>query len=247
MFDTNVPILANIPAFLRKTGHKNMSFDSNATHDKYGLNFFEAVARDPERQADFDMAMRLQDDAPAETKPLYPFESVEDESQVLLVDIGGGRGQAIENLVERLPDLRGRFILQDLPSVISSIPARALDSRIETQAHDFFTSQPIHGAKYYFYRKIFHDHSDERCLVALRSLHGALSRDYSKLLISDIVLPDIGCSALDTMSDLTMMVCAGQERSGKEWRALLLEGGFKLTRIFKAEIGDLGVIEAELL
>ena len=59
--------------------------------------------------------------------PPYPFSSGEvgeirtDSDAVTLVDIGGGFGQAVKKLHAEYPDLKGRFILQDLPKTINEI------------------------------------------------------------------------------------------------------------------------------
>jgi hypothetical protein len=45
-------------------------------------------------------------------------KGVDDEKGVLLVDIGGGTGRDIVEFQRRYPDLSGRLIQQELPSVI---------------------------------------------------------------------------------------------------------------------------------
>jgi hypothetical protein len=72
-------------------------------------------------------------------------ESTEDFSQeddILIVDIGGGRGKILNDLRTTRPDLKGRMIVQDLPK---EIDGREPFPGVETLAHDFFTPQPIHG------------------------------------------------------------------------------------------------------
>ena len=64
------------------------------------------------------------------------------DSDVLVVDVGGGRGEALEDLRAHRPDLKGRMIFQDLPEVFAgreNIPG------VTAMAHDFFTPQPIKG------------------------------------------------------------------------------------------------------
>ena len=66
-----------------------------------------------------------------------------EEDAVLLVDIGGGTGQNLQEFREKYSGLHGQLILQDKPDVIKA--ATGLDRSIKTMAYDFFTEQPIKG------------------------------------------------------------------------------------------------------
>ena len=66
-----------------------------------------------------------------------------DLSSVVIVDIGGGKGQNLQEFSEKFPQEKGRLVLQDTSSVISDI--QSLDDTIQRQAHNFFTPQPIEG------------------------------------------------------------------------------------------------------
>ena len=64
------------------------------------------------------------------------------DSDVLVVDVGGGRGDFLEDFRAHRPDLKGCMIFQDLPEVLAGredIPG------VTAMAHDFFTPQPIKG------------------------------------------------------------------------------------------------------
>lgn len=64
-------------------------------------------------------------------------------SDVLLVDIAGGRGHDVQAFGRKFSKYSGRLVLQDLPDVIGDI--KSLDERIERVEYDFFTPQPIYG------------------------------------------------------------------------------------------------------
>ena len=64
---------------------------------------------------------------------------------VFLVDIGGGKGQDLQELHRKYPKLPGKLILQDLKGVIKEAEASGLDKKIVAMEHDFFTYQPISG------------------------------------------------------------------------------------------------------
>ena len=61
----------------------------------------------------------------------------------LLVDVGGNHGYSMVKFRQQYPEVKGRFVLQDLPESIAGIK-KPLDS-IEVMAYDFFTPQPIKG------------------------------------------------------------------------------------------------------
>jgi hypothetical protein len=67
----------------------------------------------------------------------------ESVSDVLFVDVGGGRGHAANAVRRKFPEIKGKVVVQDLPEVIDDV--RGLDERVELVKHDFFQAQPIKG------------------------------------------------------------------------------------------------------
>lgn len=69
-------------------------------------------------------------------------DAVIDAETPLFVDVGGGIGSQCAIFKERLPNLPGRVILQDLPVVLQ----HALTTEgVEILAHNFWCEQPIKG------------------------------------------------------------------------------------------------------
>lgn len=68
------------------------------------------------------------------------------EDEVAIVDVGGGRGQALETIKADYPELQGRMVLQDLADVIDDAKASGLPPFIEAQTGSFFGPQAIKGA-----------------------------------------------------------------------------------------------------
>ena len=62
---------------------------------------------------------------------------------VLLVDVGGGRGQDIKLFQQQFPHTSGRLILQDLIALHGQSEDSARE--IEVQRYDFFTPQSVRG------------------------------------------------------------------------------------------------------
>lgn len=139
--------------------------------------------------------------------------------------IGGAHGLDTARLLSKHPDLpRGAgLILQDLPEVTTTRGAKEhLDPRITRMSYDFFTPQPLQGARADFFHAVPHDWPDDECARIFENLRGAMKRGYSKLLIYGVVLSTRGTTNLITTQDLQLMnVVSGLERTEDHWRTLL--------------------------
>lgn len=78
---------------------------------------------------------------PVQERLINGFEEAEDAA--LLVDVGGSFGHNLAEFRAKFLDAPGRLVLQDQPVVIEQI--HELDDKIEGEAYDFFTKQPIKG------------------------------------------------------------------------------------------------------
>ena len=74
-----------------------------------------------------------------------------DPSAAFLVDVGGNNGHDLQQFREKIPDIPGRLILQDLVGVIDGV--KGAEGIFEPTVHDFFTPQPVKGA---FFGPVFH-------------------------------------------------------------------------------------------
>ena len=81
-------------------------------------------------------------------KQFYPVQhnliDAADKDGIFLVDVGGGKGHDLVELLQLHPQLPGRLVLQDKPETIASIE-QPLPDQIEATVHDFFTEQPVKG------------------------------------------------------------------------------------------------------
>ena len=161
---------------------------------------------------------------------------------VLLVDVGGGRGHDLAKFKETFDDVSGRLVLQDLPDVVNNI--QDLDPKIEQMAHDFTTPQPVLGARACFMHSILHDWSDEKCVLILKHLAKATKKGYSKILVYEIVLPDQGADPSMTALDLIMLATlASRERTEMQWRELAAHAGLEVAGIWSHPDGIESLIE----
>lgn len=126
-----------------------------------------------------------------------------DSDAVLLVDIGGGEGHDLQAFHRAFPNAHGKLILQDLPPVIQNI--KQLDDVIIRQVHDFFTPQPVKGARTYYLRSILHDWSTDKCLQILARIREAMKPGYSKLLLNEFILPAKNVPLYPALLDINMM------------------------------------------
>ena len=71
---------------------------------------------------------------------------------------------------------------------------------------------------------------------------------YSKVLISEFILPDSRARPFPASLDIQMMgLHAGKERSESQWRSLLALSGLAISGMWQMVPGGEGVIEAVLL
>ncbi|KAH8196338.1 hypothetical protein TruAng_009481 [Truncatella angustata] len=171
-----------------------------------------------------------------------------DGSKPLLVDVGGAHGIDSARFLTKHPDLPADVItLQDLPDVIETHSKEKLDSRIRRMPYNFFTPQPIKGARAYFFHAVPHDWPDADCVRISENIKAAMENSYSKLIIYEVVLPARGATSLMTTLDLQLMNCtSGLERMEAHWKDLLARAGFKIIGISSHPRAVESVIEAEL-
>ncbi|KAK3679514.1 hypothetical protein LTR78_001075 [Recurvomyces mirabilis] len=245
---------SNVVEYFQKRDWKNPT-DKDDSPFKYGaktdLHYFQWVFQ-PDNQEEagaFLNHMKLLSSGPRwyDTVPVEEiFGTSCGPSDVLLVDVGGNAGHDITKFHQANPNLQGKLILEDLPQTIESIDAKAI-APVEPLAHDFFTEQPVKGAKAYYLKMILHDWPDSACHDILSNLKPALKAGYSKILINETVIPDKGAEWYATGLDLLMMVThSAHERREREWKALVKGAGLKVVKIWDCGAAPEKLIEVEL-
>ena len=95
---------------------------------------------------------------------------------------------------------------------------------------------------------VLHGFTDEGCQTILQQLVNAMEKGYSRILINEHVVPDIGASWRVTSLDWIMMAqVASFERTEAQWRGLLGSVGLKIVGIWTKEPGVESLIEAVLV
>ncbi|KAI3004886.1 hypothetical protein CBS147346_4687 [Aspergillus niger] len=213
------------------------------------LSYFEWLGHNPELAKDFQQWMTLKQQTTPNWADWFDIKhSITDgfndsANNVLLVDIGGGEGHYLHALNEKVPSLPGRLVLQDLPHVVSSIktPPKGTD----LMPHDFFTPQPVKGARAYYLHWILHDWADEQARHILSNIVEAMEPGYSRLIINEYIIPDRQCDFPTACMSIMMMIQVGAfERSEKQWRELLNSVGLDKIVFHQPPSGGEGIIEA---
>lgn len=167
-----------------------------------------------------------------------------DHSDVLLVDVGGGLGHDLRDLRERYPALPGNLVLQDRAEVLSQLSPT---EHFEAMSHDFFTPQPVKGARAYYLHSVLHDWSDDDCVNILAALKPAMTKGYSTVLINELVVPSQKAEwPVTSMDHLMLVLGAMRERTEAEWRGILKRAGFEVLKMYSVEMGSESLMEAEL-
>jgi len=165
-----------------------------------------------------------------------------------LMDVAGGHGAILCEVLSRYPGMKG--ILFDMPNVIEEatchICSLKMDHRCETVTGDFFEQIPS-GADAYYMQHIIHDWADEPALKILANCRRALEgRKDGRLIIVDSVVPETSEPHFSKMLDLEMLLMpGGRERTEPEWRELMGNAGFEITRIVPMQAAE-SVIEARV-
>lgn len=248
--------LDQFPRWASKTGWKTPNSISDGPYQmafNTELNFFQWLQAHPPYGQQFNYHMGgYHQGRPSWMDPgFYPVDEnlVKDfdnaEGSALIVDIGGSVGHDLEEFHKKHPDVPGRLICQDLPIVIGQI--EKLDDRIEPMSYDFYTEQPVKGARAYFMHSVLHDWPDETCLKILANITAAMKPGYSKLLINENVIPDTGAHWETTALDIMMLtLLSSRERTRENWEDLLGKGGLKIEKIWSARNGAESLIECVL-
>lgn len=215
-----------------------------------GVDFFGLCAREPSKAGSFMGLMTALRNHKMDWTEVYDTKRLvegADLSKPLFVDIGGLHGLDTSRLLARHQNLPENVLfVEDLPEVVAT-EVEKLDSRIKKVAYDFFTPQPLEGARAYFFHAVPHDWPDAECVRIFEKVVAAMQKGYSKLIIYEIVLPERGATSLMTTLDLQLMnVCSGLERTEEHWKKLLEKSGLRIVAISRHPRAVESVIEAEL-
>jgi hypothetical protein len=186
----------------------------------HGTDFWSWLADRPDERAAFDRAMGRGRQWKVERASAAEWRG--DET---VVDVGGGNGALLIELLRQRPGLRG--IVFDLPETTRD--ESAFGDRIEFAAGSFFERVPPADA--YILSTILHDWDDADAARILRTIREAAPVG-ARLVVIDAVIPSgnepHGAKWLDL---LMLALFGGRERDQEQWRTLLQHSGFEPVRV----------------
>jgi O-methyltransferase domain/Dimerisation domain len=198
----------------------------SASEYTHGKDAWSYRKQHPEEQAIFNDAMT----ANSRSESQAALEAYDFSRFSCVVDVGGGQGLLLKEILLACPSARG--VLFDQPHVIASaqpVPTE-LAQRCQLVAGSFFEAVPRNGDAYLM-KAILHDWDDGKSIEILRTCRRAMSPKAALIVIERVVgAPNE--SSDSKFSDLNMMVqYAALERTRQEFHDLLKGGEFELAEV----------------
>ena len=189
----------------------------------FGRPFWDDLAADPELAGTFNQMMA------AISRRLAPevAEGYDWAGVGHVVDVGGGVGVLVGELLRRYPGLRATLV--DKPEAVAGIaPELASDTRCTAVGQSFFDALPA-GGDVYVLSHILHDWDDEASVRILRRCAEAAGGS-GRVLVVERVIADDEHRPVATEYDLRMAVVfeGGRERTMDEFTALATAAGLEL-------------------
>ena len=184
--------------------------------------------QNPEEEAVFNSAMTNNSRSEAQAV----LEAYDFSKFGCVVDVGGGQGLLLKEILLSCPASRG--ILFDQSQVVASadevLASAGLAQRCQIVAGSFFEHVPKDGDLYVM-KAIIHDWDDSASIEILRTCRRAMLPTARLALIERVVGPP-NESPEGKLSDLNMMVQYGAlERTRQEFQDLLKRSGFEMAEV----------------
>jgi hypothetical protein len=178
--------------------------------DAFGTDFWSWLAARPEERAAFDRAM-----AGGKERTAAKLAELEWRQDEVVVDIGGGNGALLVELLQMRPELRG--VVFDLPE--TERDEAAFGERISFAAGSFFERVP--RGETYILSAILHDWNDDHASKILSVVHSAAPSGARLLILESVVPAGNGPYGAKWLDLLMLALLSGRERSERDWRDLL--------------------------
>jgi len=206
-----------------------------AFNDQFDQPFFEYLNGNPRLAASFNAAMSAAPD------PQPPDAHLFDGARTM-VDVGGGDGGLLAEVLGRHPEMHG--VLIELPEAAARARDRLAEAgvldRVQITAGSFFDYVPG-GGDMYLLRRVLHNWSDENARRVLARVRAAMRAD-ARLLVLEELLPaapeafsasaGVWAAPRKRVVDLLMLVLMeGRDRTADEYTTLLLDSGFAVKNV----------------
>ena len=206
----------------------------------HGMGTYEYVTEHADVAAVYDSAMTsITRQTAAAIADGYDFDGVK-----TIVDIGGGHGTLLIDLLTAHPHLSGT--VYDLPHVVEgakpAIEAAGLADRLYAVGGDCFEHIPP-GADAYITKSFIHSFDDEQASRVLRTIREAMP-PHGRVLVCEMVLPDDNEPHFGKLLDIEMLTQSadGRDRTQDQFRELFASAGLTLRKVHDTD-SPVSVIE----
>jgi 2,7-dihydroxy-5-methyl-1-naphthoate 7-O-methyltransferase len=207
-----------------------------AYHTVFGLPFWEDLEAHPDVAASFDALMGPAGHGTPDPEVLITggWESVR-----TVVDVGGGTGSLLAEILRARPTVRGTLV--DLPSTVARsrevLQAAGLADRVTALGQSFFDPLPA-GADLYLLKNVLGDWPDREAMTILRRCAEA-ARPAGRVVVLGGVSPDESGGPSPEL--LMLVLVGGKDRSLPEFRELARASGLEVQGVGRQPSGRFAV------
>lgn len=198
-----------------RTGH-------SAYRERFGRPFWEDLDANPEIGASFDALIG----PGGHGTPDPSFEITGGwESVRSIVDVGGGTGAMLAEILRARPEIRGTLV--DLPRAVArsgeTFTAAGVSERVTTVGQSFFDRLPA-GADLYLLRGVLNDWPDREATAILTRCAEA-ARPVGRI----VVLKSVGTDEAPRPLEIETVLLGGRRRTVTQFRSLAREAGLSVS------------------
>ncbi len=199
-----------------------------AYHEAFGRGFWDDLDSHPEIGASFDDLMGPMGHGSPDPEILP--DAVDWESIRTVVDVGGGTGALLAEILRAHPHVRGMLV--DVPRSVArsaeTFQAAGVANRATAVAQSFFDPLPA-GADLYILKSVLGDWPDEKATAILKRCAEAARPNgrvvaFSKAMAGEEASPEL----------LMMVLLGGRDRTLEEFRKLARGAGLEVSRAWRS-------------
>ncbi|MFN3234329.1 MAG: methyltransferase [Gammaproteobacteria bacterium] len=195
---------------------------NNLSKDPESSPYFYELSKNQSELSQYQSALTLYSEE--DYSNLHQIIRFEKHNSV--VDVGGGVGRLIYQILENHSHLQGCLI--ELPEVISLIQAEDKHERCQYKALDFFQPWCI-KADAIILTRVLHDWSDEKAVEILKFAESALTETGAIYLV-EYLIEDFNPGG--SLLDLNMLIMTGgEERNLTSWTSILAKANLVIESI----------------
>jgi O-methyltransferase domain/Dimerisation domain len=192
----------------------------------FGMPFYDYLSQNADVAARFQNVMNAQNGFGLKVPEVFDFAGKS------VVDVGGGGGQLLATILDKVPDARGILFDRDhmIPEARAFLHANVGAERVELVAGDMFREIPG-GGDVYLFSRVLAGWQDDVIVKALTMCRSVMQRNTARLIIIDRLVKDEGCGVMSALWDLHLLVTiGGRHRTLESFVAVLGRSGFIVER-----------------